>query len=819
MLRLYCVLDGTSDLFPVDIDPSKEISDLKEAIHEKKKNTFNSLRLDADQLVIWPVYNVPTRRNPLNLNSLTLADQVITKDPDDDQDVPSFRELDPSWDIEYVFGNGSQPFPRRTIQIIVQLPQQTTSISTTGLRSPWWIILRRIWYSLFTSDLWKQSVSEAFPNGLPYQPPCPLLRTRGSSWIYQPDPALYGILRNEISEHFEHFIAGEQDKTTIPLYLFLSGAGTGKSRNAQEFHHSAYQCLAGHDPLRTRIENAWVFHVSLENGTSPMENEPTVRRAIANRMLLQLMPDSTVDTIAALYLVPDPKSVLQLIAKHTGQDLESAVFILVVDGVQCYMSDPNDGRNKDSIFYRSLTSIGDLALGGLFSIVCCTATVTAPVDQVLAFTHRKRIFLPVASLNPPSIYENGVEKQIFKDDYIMNLLLGDCGGHGRAIESLQEVIDKEGGIDNCNIDTLMHSLFIKLKDRYSEAYSLGTTIAVPIARAVLSRAILDPNTQVRGTGRTPVQLAIPGLVRYMQLNGPGSMGYLTAPYIWVWLFSYQSVPNLDPALRDWRFSDYSDLRSRIDSRLPPGAQFWQNFERFVVSFRCLKSWVLDDDEITTISTIHSGARLGDDDFVILNRRLVVAVASSQVDTKSTSHDINSWLVQADHGNVQMADGRHCIVNAASAPFGDSFLGLLGQDSQPLCTEVHQCEHVEDSNSINYIQERSKAASERDFFILYSSSARLELDLPPRSGVVDQSNWESYFGPFAGRAFVYATTGALDINQASRRDLMRISGIGEVEADLILTERQNGNFIDVDDAVRRLRGVGRNVLNNFKYPRE
>lgn len=124
MLRLYCVLDGTSDQFPVDIDPSKEISDLKAVIYNGNTNTFNSQGIDARQLILWPINNVSVQRNPLNLNSLTLADQVITKDPDDDQDVLSFRELDPSWDIGYVFGDGSQPFPRRTIQIIVQTPQK-----------------------------------------------------------------------------------------------------------------------------------------------------------------------------------------------------------------------------------------------------------------------------------------------------------------------------------------------------------------------------------------------------------------------------------------------------------------------------------------------------------------------------------------------------------------------------------------------------------------------------------------------------------------------------------------------------------------------
>ncbi|KAF9090293.1 hypothetical protein BGX27_002296 [Mortierella sp. AM989] len=122
-LKLRCVIDGTSDSFSVYIEPSKDIDDLKDAIHKKKENTFTALGIDADQLILWPIHNVSTQRKPLGLNSLNPAEQVKTKDPDDDQDVPSFREPDQSWQISYVFEN-TLPFPARTVQIIIGLPQQ-----------------------------------------------------------------------------------------------------------------------------------------------------------------------------------------------------------------------------------------------------------------------------------------------------------------------------------------------------------------------------------------------------------------------------------------------------------------------------------------------------------------------------------------------------------------------------------------------------------------------------------------------------------------------------------------------------------------------
>ena len=100
--------------------------------------------------------------------------------------------------------------------------------------------------------------------------PEPLLRTPGADWEYQPHPSLKHILRRELKNHYTNFLSGCFDKMMIPLYLFLSGAGTGKSRNANEFHQTAITCLSEPEDteLLTKIKEAWVFHVSYENGTT-----------------------------------------------------------------------------------------------------------------------------------------------------------------------------------------------------------------------------------------------------------------------------------------------------------------------------------------------------------------------------------------------------------------------------------------------------------------------------------------------------------------------------------------------------------------------
>ena len=72
-------------------------------------------------------------------------------------------------------------------------------------------------------------------------------------------------------------------------------------------------------------------------------------------------------------------------------------------------------------------------------------------------------------------------------------------------------------------------------------------------------------------------------------------------------------------------------------------------------------------------------------------------------------------------------------------------------------EVGQSKLVKEKlNQETYNEERNKSAGPADFFILYTTAETLDdIALPDRSGLVDKSSWNSYFGLFAGRAFRYA----------------------------------------------------------------
>lgn len=270
-------------------------------------------------------------------------------------------------------------------------------------------------------------------------PPSPgsLVNSPGRQWDYQASPELTEVLHDEVKQHFDNNVRQYIDKTTMPLYLFLSGAGTGKSRNAAELDKTIYKCFDGtyfdeNQQLVSQLQSRLVFHVSLENGTSLREEESDPWKAIGARMLLQILQNDvprekklSVSNITSMWHPSTPDEIIQLLSPAGSSALDKRTVILVVDGL----------HNISTVFgeYKMLevlTSLGDLAHCG-FVIVCGTSTVSGPFDRLLAGSRRRRIPLLCSPLDPPRIND----KPVFSmDNVVQQVLVSDCGGHGRAFE-------------------------------------------------------------------------------------------------------------------------------------------------------------------------------------------------------------------------------------------------------------------------------------------------------------------------------------------------------------------------------------------------
>jgi hypothetical protein len=268
-----------------------------------------------------------------------------------------------------------------------------------------------------------------------------LLGSEGRGWDYQVFQYLIEDLRSSMFEHYTAYINGLIDKQHIPLYLFLSGAGTGKSRNATELHITAYDCFNGtyfpknkddklakrEEELAKMLKNPFVFHISLENGTSLIRHrDQDPWKGIGSRMLLQLLgePDNTgwklqtsLNQITEKWHPPDPETVLELIISK--DELETRAIFVIVDGLH------NVEAFGDFALAEILTQLGDLAQWGGFIVVCGTSTVSGPVENILKGSRRIRIPLPCLPLEVPTI--NQIPVIQVKNNIVAEMLVKDCG--------------------------------------------------------------------------------------------------------------------------------------------------------------------------------------------------------------------------------------------------------------------------------------------------------------------------------------------------------------------------------------------------------
>ncbi|CAG8594613.1 12684_t:CDS:2, partial [Acaulospora morrowiae] len=202
--------------------------------------------------------------------------------------------------------------------------------------------------------------------------------------------------------------------------------------------------------------------------------------------------------------------------------------------------------------------------------------------------------------------------------------------------------------------------------------------------------------------------------------------------------------------------------------------------------------VIEEDELTTISEVHAGARLNGD-VQFKNHNMQLEIARKQTDTKSENLTAREWNVDCYHSTVDVRRFKHCIINTPSSPSGDAFLSL-DQPGIESPNEIHQYKQRQKPiNQMAYEEERKKSASKNDFFILFTTAENCNVKLPKHSGIVDGKVFRDYFGPFAARAYksimakstIPIRDKVKNIHTTSHGNLCRVNQINKEQAKTII----------------------------------
>ena len=409
--------------------------------------------------------------------------------------------------------------------------------------------------------------------------------------------------------------------------------------------------------------------------------------------------------------------------------MERATVVIGLDGTQKLpaFDERGEERGKQEAFYQVLQELCRLVNQDACPFVVACVTATQNVSQAMADSPQARQYLKLPRVTAVTRQQvAAIPEHPLKD-----LLTMDMGGHGRALECLEESLKVMPG---AGASALVGAVISRLSQKYPDAVHFDGASSedfLDLLRASLSGKVLHRNQTV---GRLdPAKME---LIRVVYFDELVTEYRIDIPYIWLQLMLTQQTLTSD--LGPWKLLDY-DLFEK------PSARTWQAWEHFNAEFRVLRSCSFEDGQVVDIGSLHRGAIIKPPDFErqkVVNRRLTLAKAKSRLssrasccghpNTNSTSSDtspakgLNKFechvTLAGKDAVVLMADKKMLVINAAAAPGADAFLTL---DARTAGNEELISERLQfkmGSSGVNVTQERSKACDKNDILVVELAGA-------------------------------------------------------------------------------------------------
>ena len=565
------------------------------------------------------------------------------------------------------------------------------------------------------------------------QDPHSLLKTPGLQYDYQTSAGFARALFEAFDTNFDAFGKGIRDKNTCGIPLIASGIGDGKSRALTEIPRLLQEEYS--------VTEFTTFCVSFENGTSCSTLTP--EEHIPIRILHHLAGRGDFNDFARENTKKgiSLQSILEVIDQ---MKLLKPNVLLMVDGIHNIGKTPSENNDPMRILLREVIVGYVHSPHFIFPVCSCTASIDVLSALQDSTTQKFWIPLPMMFVIPKV---NGKQIDVTEKQFRV------MGGHGRSLEILQEIKEKnlEQPLDDNQLFIEVKNIMINRKSGFSTLYSDDEITA--LLRGSFCHTSYNPmnvNSNVMANKESK------HISKYLKhgLLTVADDGRLRVAPIWLLLNTKQEDGHI---LQAW------------SGPVPVSSEEW---EKFGAWFRMFLSKVHPQGE-TSLADFHKGMLWAKNfecpNFENITVRGVIK-SKGRISTKS-EHKAGSiinnndgvqegnWIISTGSvTNIDLSKCKTVVRNGDNAPAGDVFLSLKSGDS--IFNEVQQQKLYNktpfpkrEEQFLNFVNnELNKSVGDNDVMLFMTTGSFpqnwQETLSGKRVGVVHKDNFHEYFGPFA-----------------------------------------------------------------------